>query len=83
MRLRPLLADVLPDLKLAQPLNHVRPDQQANQQLDAVALKPQDVNRNFTVSGYVFFPKGTYEQVEMLLVDKETGDTQTVTEPWH
>jgi len=58
-------------------------DQQANQQLDAVALRQQDVNRNFTVSGYVFFPKGTYQQVEMLIVDKETGDTQTVTEPWH
>ncbi|MHB8383804.1 MAG: hypothetical protein ACYDC3_15855 [Candidatus Binataceae bacterium] len=58
-------------------------DQQANQQIRAVALRSQDVNRNFTVSGYVFFPKGTYEQVEMLLVDKETGDTQTVTESWH
>ncbi|MGH7781201.1 MAG: hypothetical protein ACREQR_15405 [Candidatus Binataceae bacterium] len=58
-------------------------DQQANQQLDAVALRPQDVNRNFTVSGYVFFPKGAYQQIQMLLVDKETGDTQTVTESWH
>ncbi len=58
-------------------------DQQANQQIDAVALRPQDVNHNFTASGYVFFPKGTYQQVEMLLVDKETGDTQTITEPWH
>ena len=58
-------------------------DQQAAQQLNALALRPQDVNQNFTVSGYVFFPKGTYQQVEMLLVDKETGDTQTITEPWH
>lgn len=58
-------------------------DQQANQQLRAVALRPQDVDHNFTASGYVFFPKGSYQQVEMLLVDKETGDTQTITEPWH
>ena len=58
-------------------------DQQANQQLQAVALRPQDVDHNFTASGYVFFPKGTYQQVEMLVVDKETGDTQTITEPWH
>jgi len=57
-------------------------DQQASQQLNALALKQQDVNRNFTVSGYVFFPKGDYQQVEMLLVDKETGDTRTVTESW-
>jgi hypothetical protein len=58
-------------------------DRQANQQLQAVALKPEEVSKNFTVSGYVFFPKGQYNQVEMLLVDRETGDTQVVREPWH
>ena len=59
-----------------------RSDQQAQQQIDALSLKPQDAARNFTVSGYVFFPKGTYEQVEILLIDKETGDSQTIREPW-
>ena len=58
-------------------------DQQANQQLEAVSLKPEEVRKNFTVSGYVFFPKGQYNQVEMLLVDRETGDTEVVREPWH
>jgi len=58
-------------------------DQQANQQLEAVSLKPEEVRKDFTVSGYVFFPKGQYNQVEMLLVDRETGDTQVVREPWH
>jgi hypothetical protein len=58
-------------------------DQQANQQIDAVSLKPEEVRKDFTVSGYVFFPKGSYNQVEMLLVDRETGDTQIVREPWH
>jgi hypothetical protein len=58
-------------------------DQQANQQLEAVSLKPEEVRKDFTVSGYVFFPKGSYNQVEMLLVDRETGDTQIVREPWH
>jgi hypothetical protein len=57
-------------------------DRQANQQIQSLALKPQDVNRNFTVSGYVFFPKGDYQQVEMLLVNRETGDTQIIKEPW-
>jgi hypothetical protein len=57
-------------------------DRQANQQIQSLALKPQDVNRNFTVSGYVFFPKGDYQQVEMLLVNRETGDTQMIREPW-
>ena len=58
-------------------------DQQASQQLEAVSLKPEEVRTNFTVSGYVFFPKGQYDQVEMLLVDRETGDTEVVREPWH
>lgn len=60
-----------------------RADQQANQQIEAVSLKPEEVRKNFTVSGYVFFPKGQYNQVEMLLVDRETGDTEVVREPWH
>ncbi|MGA9722467.1 MAG: hypothetical protein WBQ86_08445 [Candidatus Binatus sp.] len=60
-----------------------RADQQANQQLEAVSLKPEEVRKDFTVSGYVFFPKGQYNQVEMLLVDRETGDTEVVREPWH
>jgi hypothetical protein len=57
-------------------------DRQANQQIQSLALKRQDVNRDFTVSGYVFLPKGDYQQVEMLLVNRETGDTQIVKEPW-
>jgi hypothetical protein len=60
-----------------------RADQQANQQIEALSLKPEEVRKDFTVSGYVFFPKGSYNQVEMLLVDRETGDTQIVREPWH
>lgn len=59
-----------------------RADQQAHQQIEAVSLKPEEVRKNFTVSGYVFFPKGQYSQVEMLLVDRETGDTEVVREPW-
>jgi hypothetical protein len=58
-------------------------DQQANQQIEALSLKPEEVRKDFTVSGYVFFPKGQYDQVEMLLVDRETGDTEIVREPWH
>jgi len=68
-------------------------DQQATQQLQGVALQGQgldglalqevDVRRNFTVSGYVFFPKGTYRGLEMVLVNHETGDTESIHEPWH
>ncbi len=56
-------------------------DQQANQQINALALQPGEVRRNFTVSGYVFFPKGDYQQVQLVLVDGESGDTQMINEP--
>jgi hypothetical protein len=56
-------------------------DTQANIQLTALALPAQDVRRDFTVSGYVFFPKGDYKRIQMLLVDDETGDTEVINEP--
>ncbi len=59
-----------------------RADQQAHQQIEALSLKSAEVRKNFTVSGYVFFPKGQYNQIEMLLIDRETGDTEVVREPW-
>jgi hypothetical protein len=59
-----------------------RSDQQAAMQISSLALQPESVNRNFTVSGYVFFPKGQYSGVEMLLVDRETGNTESIREPW-
>ncbi len=64
-------------------LGQSKADQQANQQIDALSLKPEEVHPNFTVNGYVFFPKGDYNQVEMVLVDRETGGTQVLREPWH
>jgi hypothetical protein len=57
-------------------------DQQADRQLSSLALQPGEVRRNFTASGYVFFPKGTYQQLQMVLVDGESGDTQVVNQPW-
>ncbi|HXW82815.1 MAG TPA: hypothetical protein VEJ86_00280 [Candidatus Binataceae bacterium] len=60
-----------------------RADREANQQISALALKPEEVAKNFTVTGYVFYPKGTYQRIDLLLVDRETGDTQTISEPWH
>ena len=57
-------------------------DQQANQQLQALALQGGEVRHDFTQSGYVFFPKGSYHEVEFLLVNQETGDTEVMREPW-
>jgi hypothetical protein len=57
-------------------------DQQAKDQLTALALQSGDVRNNFTVSGYVFFPKGDYEQIQLLLVDNESGNTEVIDRPW-
>ena len=59
-----------------------RADQQAAAQLGSLSLPQQDVAHNFTVSGYIFFPKGEYQQVQVLMINRETGDTEVVTRPW-
>ncbi len=59
-----------------------RADSQASAQLGSLALPQQDVAHNFTESGYVFFPKGDYQQVQVLMINRETGDTEVVTRPW-
>lgn len=56
---------------------------QAQEQISALALQRSDVRRNFTVSGYVFFPKGSYSGIEMLMVNSETGDTEAIKAPWN
>jgi len=55
---------------------------QANQQINSVALKHGKVYHGFTQSGYVFFPKGNYTGLEVVLVNQETGDTQDIKTPW-
>jgi len=57
-------------------------NQQAKDQVTALALEKGDVRNNFTVSGYVFFPKGDYKQLQLLLVDNESGDTEIIERPW-
>jgi hypothetical protein len=57
-------------------------DKQAQTQMTALALQPADVRQNFTVNGYVFFPKGDYRQIQLVLVDDESGNTEIVNRPW-
>lgn len=63
------------------PAGQARADQQAATQMSAMALPAQQVRPNFTVSGYVFFPKGDYNGVQILLVNAETGDTEVISRP--
>lgn len=55
---------------------------QANQQINSLSLKHGKVYRGFTQSGYVFFPKGNYADLEVVLVNQETGDTEDIKTPW-
>jgi hypothetical protein len=64
------------------PRGEDRADAQARRQINALALHHEDVGPDFTVSGYVFFPKGNYRQIEMLLVNRETRDTERIERPW-
>jgi hypothetical protein len=64
------------------PRGQDRADQQAAAQLGALALPHQDVGHNFTISGYVFFPKGEYQQIQVLLINRETSDTEVITRSW-
>jgi len=57
-------------------------NQQAGEQIRALALQSGDVRNNFTMSGYVFFPKGNYKQLQVLLVDGESGNTEVIERPW-
>jgi hypothetical protein len=59
-----------------------RADDVANAQIQSIALQPQDANHGFTVSGYVFFPKGDYREIDVLMINRETGDTEVIKRPW-
>jgi len=65
------------------PMGQAEAQNQANAQIQGVTLADTEVRKDFTVSGYVFFPKGSYSDLEMLVVNTETGATETVKVPWH
>ncbi|HLH78538.1 MAG TPA: hypothetical protein VKV28_17185 [Candidatus Binataceae bacterium] len=56
---------------------------QASQQIGALALPATEVRKDFSVGGYVFFPKGNYQALQVLVVNDETGATETIKLPWH
>lgn len=59
-----------------------RADREARQQIQSLALKRDDLRHDFTVNGYVFFPEGDYQEIDILLVNRETGDTEMLRKPW-
>lgn len=57
-------------------------NRQASAQIGALALPNADVRKDFSVGGYVFFPKGAYQDLELLVVNEETGGTEVIRLPW-
>lgn len=54
----------------------------AESQISALSLQTRDANPNYSVNGYVFFPKGTYTSVEMNLFNEETHLSTTHKSSW-
>ena len=79
---------MLPSAKCASPVSlraaalRARSQYQADSQLNALAIPAGDVRQDFTVSGYVFFPKGNYSDIVMLVTNGETGNTEIIKQPW-
>lgn len=54
----------------------------AESQISALSLQTRDANPNYSINGYVFFPKGEYTSVEMNLFNEETHQSATRSSSW-
>jgi len=54
----------------------------AETQISALSLQTREAHPNYSVNGYVFFPKGEYTSIQMTLLNEETHETDTRTSSW-
>src|SRR5712671_2733774 len=54
----------------------------AETQISALSLQPREAHPNYSINGYVFFPKGEYTSIQMTLLNEETHQTQSRTSIW-
>jgi hypothetical protein len=54
----------------------------AETQISALSLQPREAHPNYSINGYVFFPKGEYTSIQMTLLNEETHQTDTRTSVW-
>ncbi len=54
----------------------------AQTQISELSLQPRVAHPNYSVNGYVFFPKGEYTSIQMTLLNEETHQTDTRTSLW-
>ncbi|HEV3111804.1 MAG TPA: hypothetical protein VGY99_15060 [Candidatus Binataceae bacterium] len=55
---------------------------QPDAQIPGLTLNDTELRKNFTVSGFVFFPKGSYTDLEMVVVNNQTGGKDTIKVHW-
>ena len=51
-------------------------------QISALSLQTREAHPNYSVNGYVFFPKGEYTSIQMTILNEETHQTDTRTSSW-
>jgi hypothetical protein len=54
----------------------------AETQISALSLQTREAHPNYSINGYVFFPKGEYTSIQMNLLNEETHQTDTRTSSW-
>jgi hypothetical protein len=54
----------------------------AETQISSLSLQAREAHPNYSVNGYVFFPKGEYTSIQMTLLNEETHQTHTRTSIW-
>jgi hypothetical protein len=54
----------------------------AETQISSLALQQSEVHPDYTVNGYVFFPQGNYKGIQVVLLNQETHQTDTILVPW-
>lgn len=54
----------------------------AETQINALALPAGEAAPNFSINGYIFFPKGDYTSIQINVLDQETHQSEILTAPW-
>jgi hypothetical protein len=54
----------------------------ADTQISALSLQTREAHPNYSINGYVFFPKGEYTSIQMTVLNEETHQTDTRTSSW-
>ena len=54
----------------------------ADTQISALSLQTREAHPNYSINGYVFFPKGDYTSIQMTVLNEETHQTDTRTSSW-